>query len=78
MKPETREVYEGKLKDVREAVKAAKKLMESEDENVRLRAIDLLIQLSDLELALVHVLCGEPVSEEEERNPLVRRLKLDK
>jgi len=79
MKPETTEVYEEKLKDVREVVKAAKTLIESDDDDVRLEAIDLFIQLSELELALVHVLSGEPGSEgEDERNPLVRRLRLDK
>lgn len=78
MSLDMKEVYEEKLKEVREAVKATKKLMESEDDGVRLKAVGLFIQLSDLELALVHVLSGEPGSDEEERNPLVRRLRLDK
>lgn len=77
MKPETREVYEGNLKDVREAVKTVNTLMESDDDNVRLKAVDLFVRLSELELALVHALSGEP-DQAGERNPLVRRLRLDK
>ena len=77
MNPETTEIYEDKLKDVREAVKAANTLMKSDDDNVRIQAIDLFIQLSELELALLHALREEPESQsDEERNPLVRRLRL--
>jgi hypothetical protein len=76
MNPETTEIYEDKLEDVREVVMAAKTLIESEDDNIRLEAIDLFIQLSELELALVHALSEEPETQAEERNPLVRRLRL--
>ena len=74
MNPETTKIYEEKLKDVREVVKAAKTLIESEDDNIRLEAIDLFIQLSELELALVQFLSEEPESQAD--NPLVRRLRL--
>jgi hypothetical protein len=78
MNPETSEAYEDKLREVRAIIEKTKNLMESDREGVSLKAVELFIQLSDLELALVHVLCGEPGSEdEEERNPLVRRLRLD-
>ena len=70
------EIYEEKLKDVREAVKDANTLMKSDDDNVRIQAIDLFIQLSELELALLHALREEPETQAEERNPLVRRLRL--
>jgi len=77
MNPETTEIYEEKLKDVREAVKAANTLMKSDDDNVRIQAIDLFIQLSELELALVHALREDPENQaDEERNPLVRRIRL--
>ena len=77
MNPETTKIYEEKLKDVREAVKAANTLMKSNDDKIRLQAIDLFIQLSELELALVQAMSEEPESQgEEERNPLVRRLRL--
>jgi len=77
MNPEMTKIYEDKLEDVREVVKAAKTLIESEDDNIRLEAIDLFIQLSELELALVQFLSEEPESQsDEERNPLVRRIRL--
>jgi len=76
MNPEMTKIYEDKLNDVREVVKATKTLIESEDYNIRLEAIDLFIQLSELELALVQFLSEEPESQaDEERNPLVRRLR---
>jgi hypothetical protein len=79
MRTEASEAYEDKLREVRAVIEKTRKLMESDSEGVRLKAVELFIQLSDLELALVHVLCGEPGSEgEEERNPLVRRLRLDR
>jgi hypothetical protein len=73
----TEKAYREKLKDVREAVKAAKILMKSEEETVRLQAIDLFIQLSELEIVLVQALSMEPeTTTREERNPLVRRAHL--
>jgi len=76
-KPET--VYRQKLKEVRGAIKTVKKLMESEREEISLKATDLFIQLSDLELALLEVLKGEPRKPEaDERNPLVRRTRIDR
>ena len=74
MNPETTEIYEEKLKDVREAVKAANTLMKSDDDDVRIQAIDLFIQLSELELALLHAMSEE--SDSQADNPLVRRLRL--
>jgi len=77
MNPETTEIYEDKLKEVREAIRALNTLMKSDDDDVILQAVDLFIQLSELELALVHALSEEPESQvEEDRNPLVRRLRL--
>ena len=77
MNPETTEIYEDKLKEVREAIRALNTLMKSDDDDVILQAVDLFIQLSELELALVHAMSEEPETQaEEERNPLVRRLRL--
>jgi hypothetical protein len=76
---ETEKAYREKLKDVRGIVKAAKVLMRSEEESVRLQAIDIFIQLSEFELALVQALSEEPETRarvEEDRNPLVRRARL--
>jgi hypothetical protein len=53
--------------------------MRSEEESVRLQAIDIFIQLSEFELALVQALSEEPETRarvEEDRNPLVRRARL--
>ena len=74
---EMEKTYREKLKDVREAVKATKTLMKSDDGNVRLQAIDLFIQLSELELALIHFLSEDSENQAGEmRNPLVRRVRL--
>jgi len=78
MSDETSEkAYRSKLEDVRETVKAAKMLMRSEEEYVRLQAIDLFIQLSELELALVEALKETPDTTRDERNPLARKARLD-
>jgi len=69
--------YNEKLREVRAVIEKTKKLMASEKEETQLKAIDLFLQLSELELALVHAMSEEPESQtEEERNPLVRRLRL--
>jgi len=75
----SKKVYWEKLKDVREAVKAAKRLMKSEEGHIRIQAIDLFLQLSELEIALVAALRAKPETQaREERNPLARRAKLDR
>jgi len=73
MNAESTEVYEEKLKEVREATKALNKLMQSEDDDIVLRAVDLYLQLCELELALIHAIDESGGSSD---NPLVRRLRL--
>jgi archaeosine-15-forming tRNA-guanine transglycosylase len=73
--------YKEKLRKVRAVIEKTKKLMASEKEEIQLKAIDLFLQLSELELALVQALSEEPetrVRIEEERNPLARRARLDR
>jgi len=73
--------YKEKLWEVRAVIEKTKKLMVSEKEETQLKAIDRFLQLSELELALVQALSEEPetrVRIEEERNPLVRRIRLDR
>ena len=70
--------YNEKLREVRAVIENTKKLMASEKEETQLKAIDLFLQLSELEFALVHALSDEPETQAEERNPLVRRLRLDR
>ena len=74
MNPETTKIYEEKLKEVREATRALNKLMKSDDDDVILQAVDLYIQLCELELALIHTI--NEASESQADNPLVRRLRL--
>jgi len=74
MNPETTKIYEEKLKEVREATRALNKLMKSDDDDVILQAVDLYIQLCELELALIHII--NEASESQADNPLVRRLRL--
>ena len=73
--------YKEKLWEVRAVIEKTKKLMVSEKEETQLKAIDRFLQLSELELALVQALSEEPetrVRIEEERNPLFRRIRLDR
>ena len=74
MSTDMAETYEEKLKEVREATKALNKLMQSEDDDVILRAVDLYLQLCELELALIHAI--DEASGSRSENPLVRRLRL--
>jgi len=74
MNPETTKIYEEKLKEVREAIRALNTLMKSDDDDVILQAVDLYIQLCELELALIHTI--NEASESQADNPLVRRLRL--
>ena len=75
---EMKKAYREKLKDVREAVKSAKKLMRSKEENIRLQAIDRFIRISEFELALIKALNEEPeTTARDDRNPLARRAHLD-
>jgi len=53
------------------------KLMESEDEEVRIFAVDAFMKLSNLAAALAESL-GEPAEVVEERNPLARRTRLER
>ena len=71
------EAYRSKLEEVRDTVKAAKMLMRSEEEHVRLQAIDLFIQLSELELALIEALKETTNTTRDDRNPLARKARLD-
>ena len=72
----TEKAYREKLKDVRDAIKATKRLMKSKEKHIRLRAIDLFIQLSEMEIALVEYLKGGSEPVRDERNPLARRASL--
>jgi len=74
MNAETTEIYEETLKEVREATRTLNKLMQSEDDDVILRAVDLYLQLCELELALIHAI--DEASGSRSENPLVRRLRL--
>lgn len=73
MNAETSEVYEEKLREVRAVIDKTRKLMESDNEGVRLKAVELFIQLSELELAFIYAIDESGSSSD---NPLVRRLRL--
>ena len=69
-------VYRELLDEARATIRTVMKLMESEDEEVRIFAVDAFMKLSNLAAALAKAL-GEPAEvEEEERNPLARRARL--
>lgn len=68
-------VYRELLADTRDAIKAAKRLMGSEDEDVQVFAVEVFLQLSSLVAALAEAL-GEKT--ERDRNPLSRRVRRDR
>jgi len=72
MSAETSEAYEDKLSEVRAVIEKTRKLMASESEETQLKAIDLYLQLSELELAFIYAIESGSSSD----NPLVRRLRL--
>ena len=70
------DVYRELLANTMATIRTVMKLMESEDEEVRVFAVDAFMELSNLAAALAESL-GEPTKEvEEDRNPLARRTRL--
>ena len=70
-------VYRELLANTMATIRTVMKLMESEDEEVRVFAVDAFMKLSNLAAALAEAL-GEPAEVEEERNPLARRARLER
>ena len=62
------------LKSVQIAIKAVVKLMGSENEDIKVFAIDAFIKLFEIEAMLLDALSGERRTEE--RNPLARRTRV--
>jgi len=67
------------LRTVRKAIKAAEKLMKSEDENVQVFAVDVMVKLAEMAITLLSALKAEKAEmmRAEERNSLARRAQLD-
>jgi hypothetical protein len=74
MNAETSEAYEEKLREVRAVIERTRRLMASEREETQLKAIDLFLKLSELEIAFIHAI--DEASGSRSDNPLVRRLRL--
>jgi hypothetical protein len=62
------------LADLREVKKAVMKLMESENEDTKVFAVDAFTKLAEMEIVLLEALSGE--SHKEQRNPLARRVRI--
>ena len=71
-----REKCERLLDALMEAIDAAKEMLPSEDENVRVFAIDAIQQLSEKAMMLMSYL--ERQSRSNDRNPLARRVRLNR
>ena len=69
------ETFRRMLASVEAAISTAQELMEDPDREVRVFALDVYTQLANLELALLTAL-GEAPSDE--KNPLARRVRLDR
>ena len=63
------------LASVESAMSKAEKLMDSEDRDVRVFALDTYARLAEIELALLTALSEAPA---DDRNPLARRVRLDR
>jgi len=70
-----REKCERLLDALMEAIEAAKEMLPSEDENVRVFAIDAIQQLSEKAMMLMTYLEKQSRSD---RNPLARRVRLNR
>ena len=72
--------YRKKLREVQKAIKICWGLTKSESEEITVRAIGLFLDLSEMEIALTEALKEETREPEprEDRNPLVRRSRLDR
>ena len=75
MKVSEREFAKKMLVSIGIAIANTEKLMESESEEVRIFALDAFTKLAEIEFALLTALGFNVQSED--RNPLVRRLRLD-
>jgi len=69
------DVYKNLLADTRESIKTVKNLMRSKSEDVQVFAVEAFLKLSNLATALAKVLGEKP---ERTRNPLSRRLRLER
>jgi len=63
------------LESVQMAIKVVVKLMGSENEDIKVFAIDAFIKLFEIEATLLDALSGERRTEE--RNPLARRTRVE-
>ncbi len=63
------------LATVEAAISTAQELMKDPDRDVRVFALDVYTQLANLELALLTALGEAPA---DEKNPLARRVRLDR
>ena len=68
-------IAEGMLASVCFALSAAEKLMESEDIDVQVFALDTFAKLAEIELSLLEALGRKRVSNEP--NPLARRARIE-
>jgi len=62
------------LAELREVKRAVLKLMESEDEDTKVFAVDAFTKLAEMEIVLITAL-GEK-NRSEEKNPLARRVRI--
>ena len=63
------------LATVEAAISTAEELMKDEDRDVRVFALDVYTQLANIELTLLTALGSAPP---DDRNPLARRVRLDR
>ena len=63
------------LRAVRQAIKATQKMMASENEDVRVFAVNATIKLGDMAIVLIDAL--REGRREQEPNPLARRARVD-
>ena len=62
------------LADLREVKKPVMKLMESDDKDTKVFAVDAFTRLAEMEMVLLEALGGQ--KQREEKNPLARRTRV--
>lgn len=73
-----KELYSELLKETRESLKVVRELMKSSNEGIRIEAVRNFKSLSEMAIGLAELLSSKTNPDEKDRNPLSRRLRLER
>ena len=73
------ELYKELLQETRESIEVVKKLMKSDNEDVRLDAVRQFMSLTDMAVGLADMIGEKPEPKmRDDKNPLARRARIDR